>query len=158
MIGKALRILHDEKGNVAVERAGANGPYTCQFVYHPDLPEGDYFGSCLQCWAEDGVLRNDGYMNANGCDHWFICRKHRLKWSVGSNLFSAWRHMPEEMLLKQHYQLMDFRAVEPVNDCRSTAEYVDNMKFGRDPFAIPPEEEYLFGAVAMSESSKSLTS
>jgi hypothetical protein len=41
----------------------------------------DYFGVCPTCGSNDGFL-------IIGRDHWFICKEHRVKWLVGSNLFS----------------------------------------------------------------------
>lgn len=48
-----------------------------------------YFGTCPECGD------NDGYRNA-GKSHWFLCHEHRVRWCVGSNLFSSWRHETEE--------------------------------------------------------------
>jgi hypothetical protein len=44
----------------------------------------DYFGTCPHCH------HTDGYINV-GKHHWFLCDKHKVKWFVGSNLFSSWR-------------------------------------------------------------------
>jgi hypothetical protein len=44
----------------------------------------DYFGVCPTCGS------NDGYVNVEQ-DPWFICKEHRVKWLVGSNLFSTWQ-------------------------------------------------------------------
>jgi hypothetical protein len=44
----------------------------------------DYFGVCPTC------RKTDGYVNV-GRDHWFVCDEHRVRWCVGSNLFSSWR-------------------------------------------------------------------
>ena len=46
------------------------------------------FGVCPKC------LRNDGFLNI-GRDHWYHCRTHKLKWWVGSNLFSEWTFQDE---------------------------------------------------------------
>jgi hypothetical protein len=43
-----------------------------------------YFGWCPECG------RNDGYLNV-GRTHWFVCHAHRVRWNIGSNLFSSWR-------------------------------------------------------------------
>ena len=42
----------------------------------------DYFGSCPSCGANDGCLnvRRDDY---------FRCDAHKVKWYIGSNLFSS---------------------------------------------------------------------
>ena len=47
------------------------------------------FGGCPVCHS------HDGFYNA-GKGHWFVCREHRTRWFVGSNLFSAWREETEE--------------------------------------------------------------
>lgn len=44
----------------------------------------DYFGVCPECAS------HDGYRNA-GKAHWFVCHEHRVRWLVGSNLFSSWK-------------------------------------------------------------------
>jgi hypothetical protein len=42
------------------------------------------FGGCPTCGMTNGFV-NDG------ADHWFVCDRHKVKWYVGSNLFSSWR-------------------------------------------------------------------
>ena len=49
---------------------------------------GLYFGACPSCG------RTDGYLN-DGSDHWFVCVEHRIKWQLGTNLFSGWREVTE---------------------------------------------------------------
>jgi len=66
----------------------------------------DYFGLCPLCG------RNDGFLN-NLRDHWMICNKHKTKWYVGSNLFSAWRDMSGEEQDSQRKELTEFTEVEP---------------------------------------------
>jgi hypothetical protein len=44
----------------------------------------EYFGGCPTCGG------NDGYRNL-GREHWFFCAEHKVKWYVGSSLFSGWR-------------------------------------------------------------------
>lgn len=49
-----------------------------------------YFGGCPVCGD------NDGYVNI-GRGHWLVCKEHRTRWFIGSNLFSSWRdETPEE--------------------------------------------------------------
>jgi len=66
----------------------------------------DYFGLCPLCG------RKDGYLN-NLRDHWMICKKHKTKWCVGSNLFSSWRDMSGEEQDSQRKELTEFTEVEP---------------------------------------------
>lgn len=47
-----------------------------------------HFGACPQCGNDDG------FYNA-GRNHWFVCHEHKVRWWVGSNLFSAWREETE---------------------------------------------------------------
>jgi hypothetical protein len=67
----------------------------------------DWMGGCPTCW------RNDGHMNV-GPNHWFFCRRHRVKWCAGSNLFSAWRDEPELEWSINDAHLALYREVAPV--------------------------------------------
>jgi hypothetical protein len=49
----------------------------------------DYFGVCPHCH------KNDGFINISR-SHWFLCDEHKVKWCVGSNLFSSWRNETED--------------------------------------------------------------
>ena len=73
-----------------------------------ELPEIDHFGGCPKC------ALNDGYLNI-GRGHWFICHKHKNKWFVGSNLFSSWRHEPEEEWERNAQLIERYREVEPLS-------------------------------------------
>ncbi len=46
------------------------------------------WGGCPKCH------RNDGFLNANRRDHFFICHRHKVKWCIGSNLFSVLSALP----------------------------------------------------------------
>jgi hypothetical protein len=37
----------------------------------------------------------DGWINI-GATHWHRCDKHKVKWWIGSNLFSGWRDQTED--------------------------------------------------------------
>jgi hypothetical protein len=80
----------------------------------------DYFGGCPQCG------RNDGYVNV-GKSHVFICREHKTKWSIGSNLFSSWRYQTEEEQRRIYDEIGvgDFTEVEPLG-CNNP-EFLQNM-------------------------------
>ena len=56
---------------------------SAKVIEFPD-PKLDRFGLCPKC------LRNDGFLNIER-DHWYHCRTHKLKWWIGSNLFSCWQ-------------------------------------------------------------------
>jgi hypothetical protein len=49
----------------------------------------EYFGLCPHCHQQDGWLDI-------GKSHWIYCKEHRVKWCIGSNLFSSWRQQTEE--------------------------------------------------------------
>ena len=57
---------------------------SAKVIEFPDMAKLDYFGVCPKCF------RNDGYLNIER-DHWYHCRTHKLKWWIGSNLFSCWQ-------------------------------------------------------------------
>lgn len=66
------------------------------------------FGVCPTCH------RNDGYANA-GKLHIFFCLEHRVRWIVGSNLFSSWKDQTEveQRLIYDTIGLGDYTKVEP---------------------------------------------
>jgi len=70
---------------------------------------GGYWGVCPRC------RRNDGYINA-GRSHWFFCKEHRVKWCVGANLFSSWRHETEaeQRRVYDEIGLGEFEQIEPL--------------------------------------------
>ena len=65
-----------------------------------------YFGMCPLCFKE-GVGLNVGR------EHWLVCDEHRVKWFVGSNLFSGWRDESEDTHRENAETLRDHREVEP---------------------------------------------
>ncbi len=69
-----------------------------------------YFGGCPHC------LRNDGFLNI-GREHWFVCHRHKMKWCVGSNLFTA--PEAEDALRSNVYRLANYMTCEPVLPIRS---------------------------------------
>ena len=62
------------------------------------------WGGCPKCHRNDGFLNADDGM---GMGQWFYCKRHKLKWHVGTNLFFAWLHMPEKELTRPVYVLAD---------------------------------------------------
>jgi len=71
----------------------------------------DYFGVCPTCG------KNDGYLNV-GKTHWFVCHEHKVRWNVGSNLFSSWRHEDEETW---HRNAEDIRGYTEITEVRPPA-------------------------------------
>jgi hypothetical protein len=67
----------------------------------------DYWGGCPQCGRNDGC-------HSVGPDHWYICRDHRVKWWVGSNLFSTWKHLTPAEQRRNRDELSGFTVVEPL--------------------------------------------
>jgi len=66
-----------------------------------------YFGGCPEC------AKSDGYMNV-GRNHWFTCDRHKVKWHVGSNLFSDWRRESKDKWRRNEYRLRYYREVQPI--------------------------------------------
>ena len=65
----------------------------------------DHFGVCPTCH------RNNGYENV-GPAHWFVCHRHRVRWCVGSNLFSSWREQTDQERALVIARLSTYREVE----------------------------------------------
>ena len=67
----------------------------------------NYFGVCPECG------KTDGYINV-GRDHWFYCKEHKLRWNVGSNLFSDWKDETADEQCRKYTELDfgSFTAVE----------------------------------------------
>ncbi len=80
---------------------------TCPACQPPN--EAEYFGGCPTCES------SDGYINI-GRGHWFHCAEHRVRWFIGSNLFSSWKDETETEQ-RATYDRLDFGTftdVEPV--------------------------------------------
>jgi hypothetical protein len=67
-----------------------------------------HFGGCPECGG------NEGWVNI-GRSHWMFCKRHKLTWSVGSNLFSSWRGQTEEEQRKIYDQvgMSSFNEITP---------------------------------------------
>jgi hypothetical protein len=59
-----------------------------------------YWGVCPECG------HRDGYLNV-GKGHWLYCREHRIRWFIGSNLFSNWKDETEDEQ-RAKYDALDF--------------------------------------------------
>ena len=53
------------------------------------FPKPGKLGDCPRCG------RNDGYLNVYK-SHWFICKRHKMKWYAGYDLFPGWQNETEE--------------------------------------------------------------
>lgn len=69
--------------------------------------EPDRFGGCPTCGGDDGCLNV-------GRSHWFVCRRHKVRWFVGANLFSSWRHEEEWDWEENARVLEGYEEVEPL--------------------------------------------
>jgi hypothetical protein len=123
-------------GYVVIQR----GSRKYKFVYKPDVPdEGDHFGNCPRCWETDGLLKTDGHLpDDGGRGNWFVCRKHKIKWCVGTGLIST--DLSSEEYLRCEYLLASYQTVEPIHDFRCTAEYSDKVRMLEIPLADQDRE------------------
>ena len=69
----------------------------------------NHFGNCPKC------RRNDGYLNI-GREHWFICKKHKVKWYAGSSIFPGWLKETETVWRQNAILLSSYLEVEPVQE------------------------------------------
>ena len=53
------------------------------------FPKPGRLGDCPKCG------RNNGFLNVYKA-HWFICRRHLVKWYAGYDLFPGWQNETEE--------------------------------------------------------------
>lgn len=51
-----------------------------------------------------------------GRAHWLVCHKHRARWFVGANLFSAWKRERQEAWVQNDRILRSYHDVQPVNE------------------------------------------
>src|SRR5271154_7284635 len=76
----------------------------------PNLPKpGElWLGGCPLCHCNDGMIHI-------GPSHWVYCKTHKVNWTIGSNLFSSWRHQTEDEQRRIYHELgfADFTEVEP---------------------------------------------
>jgi len=75
----------------------------------------NHFGVCPKCKSSDGHLNI-------GRTHWFFCKKHRVKWRAGHDIFPDWR---QETLVnwKHNESLLDFfMEIEPFQPWKFEAD------------------------------------
>jgi len=76
------------------------------------LPAPNYFGDCPEC------RHNDGHLNIRD-EHWFICKRHQVKWRAGSGIFPDW-HTETEMDWKVNALLLDhYKEITPLQQWKS---------------------------------------
>ena len=71
-----------------------------------------YFGGCPEC--RDMTMLN---IERN---HYGLCHEHKVKWYIGANLFSAWRHETEEQWIANAAILEGYKEIEPLLPPRET--------------------------------------
>lgn len=71
----------------------------------------EYFGVCPVCGDSDGHLDD-------GPEHWRVCHKHKhkLKWWIGTNLFSGWKSLPPEEAARQAHVLSTYAVAEATEE------------------------------------------
>ena len=72
----------------------------------------DYFGVCPKCFCTDGNLNV-------GREHWYHCKKHKLKWWVDSNLFSGWQYESESQWAANAQLLADYKEIQEYHPGRT---------------------------------------
>jgi hypothetical protein len=50
----------------------------------PKITVRSYFGGCPKCGRSDGLYNQYDV-------HWFVCHTHKVRWTIGANIFSGWR-------------------------------------------------------------------
>ena len=65
----------------------------------------NYFGVCPIC-RDAGIVLNDHR------DHWMVCHAHKVRWYLGSNLFSGWQDETERDWADHCKVLAGYQAVE----------------------------------------------
>ena len=80
----------------------------------------DHFGVCPKCLETDGCLHV-------GRDEWFVCREHKAKWYVGSNLFSVWREMTDEEFKNNEELLESYKDIKPIHllERNNSEDYIE---------------------------------
>ena len=77
--------------------------------------------------------------------HWMACDEHRVKWWIGSNLFSGWRHEDEGKWEANRAALRDYREIEPDEATRSPRP----PREGRRPPPSDPSSPAVFGPLGV---------
>lgn len=66
------------------------------------------YGACPHCHAPGEILNV-------GRDHWGVCRRHMVRWRIGSNLFSGWQCESEADWSRNVAALAGRQVVQPAN-------------------------------------------
>jgi hypothetical protein len=89
----------------------------------------DYWGTCPHCHDYDGFINI-------GRGHWFFCDEHKVRWCVGSNLFSCWRFQTEQeqRAIYDAKAFGSYRDVEPYFPPPTEAEREQAAELERLPY------------------------
>jgi hypothetical protein len=101
---RGRRLSGFRAGTVDIAAEAVSGQKKEAMVYDP----ADW-GGCPECHATHGYLNVLGDL---GMEHWFFCENHKVRWYVGTDLFSSWRDMPSDALQKQAEQAKALKPVE----------------------------------------------
>ncbi len=79
------------------------------------LSASNHFGDCPKC------KKNDGHLNV-GRDHWYYCKRHQVKWFVGSNIFPDWLDETFDTWRQNEALLECFMEIEPLQKHKFTVD------------------------------------
>jgi hypothetical protein len=65
------------------------------------------WGGCPKCHRNDGFLYGD-----DGRENWFICKRHKVKWLIGTGRFSSCEYMSDRALRLHELQLSSYQQVK----------------------------------------------
>ena len=82
-------------------------PWKNEYPTCDDLPD-NHFGYCPRCRAEPT------YLDVHK-DNWCACLGCKVRWHVGWNLFSSWRHQTERQEIEARTILMECEDVDPLH-------------------------------------------
>lgn len=78
------------------------------------MNDAGYWGLCPGCFQPSDVIVDMGH------EHWAICHEDRVRWCLGSGLFSAWQDRSPVDQLEAELAILEYDEVEPV-DSRADA-------------------------------------
>ena len=114
-----------------------------QLSMEPDYTS--HFGFCPICRKADGCLNI-------GKGHWLFCVEHKVRWFVGSNLFSSWRDETEQQQ-RDRYDALDFGNFKDVVPFHPTVEeeYGDQTEaLVEEIFSLLPARPRLNNTVSLA--------
>jgi hypothetical protein len=101
----------------------------------------EHFGACPSCGQCDLSLNI-------GRNHWHACTVHKVRWCIGSNLFSSWREETEETWRVNAERLAGFTEIEPIYPTVDQWQVLADMAYALDNAGPRMAVEYLEAALA----------